>query len=68
MYVKKYSRGEPITDLDELISQEFVFFFNKVLHRGFFLSWQLSFIVNQINMGHLSKVIKNKEDKTDGKE
>lgn len=41
-YKRKYRRGEAITSLDELAKQEFVYFFDKITHRGWFMSWQFS--------------------------
>ena len=39
-YKRKYRKGEKITSLDELVKQEFVYFYDKITHRGWFGSWQ----------------------------
>lgn len=40
MSKKKYRRGGHILSLDELARQEFVYWHDKITHRGWFLSWQ----------------------------
>ena len=62
--MKKYSKGEPIKSLDELVSQEFVYWNNKVTHKGWFLSWQLQMAHKAIFRGNvIFTAIKNKEAK-----
>lgn len=39
----KYRKGGHILTLEELARQEFVYFGDKVTHRGWFESWQLRF-------------------------
>lgn len=41
-YKRKYCKGAKITSLDELAGQEFIYFFDKITHNGWFCSWQLS--------------------------
>lgn len=60
--MKKYSRGEPIKSLDELASQEFVYWHDKITHRGWFMSWQFRMAHDAIQRGCIIfKAIKNKE-------
>ena len=40
-YKRKYRKGEKITSLDELVKQEFVYFYDKITHIGWVCSWQL---------------------------
>lgn len=39
-YKRKYHRGGHILSLDELASQDFIYWRNKVTPSGWFLSWQ----------------------------
>ena len=39
-YKRKYRKGGTITSLDELSKQEFVYFYHKITHCGWFMSWQ----------------------------
>lgn len=52
-YKRKYRKGEKITSLDELMKQEFVYFYDKILNYGFFGSWQLRFAQLAIQNGKL---------------
>lgn len=49
----KYSKGSRITCMEELVKQDVVFFREKVLHRGFFQSWQIRYAIIQIEKGLL---------------
>lgn len=40
-YKKKYRMGEKITSLDELIKQECVYCYGRIVQNGWFCSWQL---------------------------
>ena len=60
-YKRKYRKGEPITSLDELAKQEFIYFFDKITHRGWFMSWQFSLAERYIKRGMLFYAIKNEE-------
>ena len=59
---RKYVKGEEIKSLDEWLEQEFVFFNDKVTHRGWFLSWQLKFALDMLGAGRIYYAIL-KEDK-----
>lgn len=52
-YKRKYRKGDKITSLDELSKQEFVYFFNKITHSGWFLSWQFRLATRYIQRGWL---------------
>ena len=64
MSKRKYRKGEKIASLDELAKQEFVYFFDKITHRGWFKSWQFSLAERYIARGCLYYAIKN-EGETD---
>lgn len=59
MTKRKYRKGEKITSLDELAKQEFVYFFDKITHCGWFMSWQLRLAESYITRGFLYYAIKN---------
>ena len=52
-YKKKYRKGEKITSLDELAKQEFIYFFDKITHAGWFTSWQFRLAQKYIERGRL---------------
>lgn len=58
----KYRKGGPILSLDELARQEFVFFQEKIYHRGWFASWQLSWCAARIKFGELWYAIKENDE------
>jgi hypothetical protein len=58
-YKRKYRKGEKISSLDELAKQEFIYFFHKITHRGWFMSWQFSLAARYIERGCLYYAIKN---------
>ena len=60
-YKRKYRKGGPITSLDELAKQEFVYFIDKITNRGWFMSWQFSLAERYILRGMLFYAIKNEE-------
>ena len=60
--MKKYSKGEPIKSLDELAQQEFVYWWDKITHKGWFMSWQFRMARDAIQRGNvIFKAIKNNE-------
>lgn len=64
--MRKYRQGEVITDISELIKQEFIYNRHKILHSGWFLSWRLTYIISQLKAGSIFYAIKiEKEDKID---
>lgn len=52
-YKRKFRKGEKITSLDELMTQEIVYFRNKILNYGFFGSWQIRWVRFYIQRGML---------------
>ena len=52
-YKRKFRKGEKITSLDELAKQEFVYFFDKITHAGWFCSWQIRHAAQYIERGCL---------------
>lgn len=62
--MKHYTKGEPITSLDELVQQEFVYWNDKITHKGWFMSWQLKMTVDALKQGNvIFKANKIKEEK-----
>ena len=57
-YKRKYQKGEPITSIDELMSQDFVYFYDKITNRGWFGSWQLKWAKMMIDGGKLFRAIR----------
>ena len=61
-----FIRGQVITNLEELYNQEFIIYLMgprcKVLHRGWFVSWQLSFTKRLIESRLLYKAERINED------
>ena len=62
-YKRKYQKGEPIKSLDELSTQEFIYFYDKITHRGWFRSWQIRSALQYINRGCLYYAVKVGETK-----
>lgn len=60
--MRKYSKGEPIKSLNELVQQDFVYWNDKITHKGWFTGWQVRMTLNAIKQGTLCKAIKNKEE------
>ena len=61
MAKRKYHKGEPITSLDELAKQDFIYFCDKITHHGWFKSWQFSLAERYIQRGVLFYAVKNEE-------
>lgn len=57
-YKRKYRKGRKITSLGELSRQEFIYFYNKITHRGWFTSWQIAMAQRLIDRGCLYKAEK----------
>lgn len=55
---RKYGRGDRITSLAELDTQEFIYCNGKVYHAGFWKSWQYRSVQTLLNQGRLYKVIR----------
>jgi hypothetical protein len=52
-YKKKYRKGEKINSLDELAKQKFIYFFDKITHTGWFMSWQFRLAARYVQRGCL---------------
>lgn len=48
-----YKKGEPINNICELLKQEFIFAQGRPLHKGWFMSWQFRFAIQELERGHL---------------
>lgn len=59
---RRYRKGDRITSIDELLSQEFVYWNNKITHKGWFGSWQLRMTANAIKNGSIYKAIKKESE------
>lgn len=60
---RKYEKGELITSIDELLSCEFVYIYEKLWHKKWFCNLQLGLLVNWITHYKVRKAIK-KENTT----
>jgi len=58
----KYRKGGKITSLDELVKQDFVYWRDKITHKGWFMSWQFRMTCNAINHGVISYAIKKEDE------
>lgn len=61
MSKRKYRKGDKITSLDELVKQEFIYFFDKITHNGWFMSWQFRLAKMYIDRGFLYYAIKEEQ-------
>jgi len=64
-YKRKYKIGEPITSLDEVMKQDFVYMFNceRPLNIGFVQSLQMRVVYNSIKWGRIFKAERIEEVK-----
>jgi hypothetical protein len=68
MSKRKYRKGEKITSLDELAKQEFIYFFDKITHCGWFMSWQFILAEMYIRRGWLYYAVKIEEEDNEQRE
>lgn len=61
--IPKYRKGGQIISIGELVEQEFVYFGNKLTHKGWFMSWQFRFLLQMIYSGRLFYAVKQRPDK-----
>ena len=59
---RKYRQGEPITSLDELLQQQFVYVFRSIRHIEVVKHLQLATILSAINRKGIYKAIKKSEE------
>ena len=62
-YKRKYQKGKQITSLDELYDQEFIYCFGKIMHRGWFRSWQMQLAIHYLDRGVIYYAVKEGEEK-----
>lgn len=60
MSKRLYQKAEIITSLDELMTQEFVYFRHKITHKGWFSGWKLRSVKDWIDKGWIAKAEKIK--------
>lgn len=58
MSKKKYRKGYRIRSLNELVEHDFIFFNDKVTHRGWFESWPIRTAKAMIKGGCIRAAIK----------
>ena len=61
--MKKYKQGEVITNVNEIVGEEFIYSRHKIYHKGWFSQWSLRSILFEIERGFLRKAIKIEEVK-----
>ena len=58
---RKYEKGELITSIDELLSCEFVYIYEKLWHKKWFLNLQLGLLIHWITHNKIRKAIKKEK-------
>ena len=59
---RKFIEGDPITDLPELLQQEWVMWYHKTKHIEVFKSMQMRIIMRWIEMGAFRKAIRKESE------
>lgn len=59
---KKHKPGAYIVFLDHLMEQEFVYCAGKLIHKGWFSSWQLRYAKDELSRLHIREAIKTEVD------
>lgn len=44
-------KGKKITNISEVVQQDFIYCRNKLYHKGWFMSWQMQYMMNLISLG-----------------
>jgi len=57
--MRKYKKGALINSLEELMQQDFIYFYDKVYHKGWFRGWQIGWVKSQIKYKCFRKACKN---------
>ena len=57
----KYKPGRYIISLDDLMKQEFVYCAGKLLHKGWFGSWQLRYANSEIARLRIREAVRTEE-------
>lgn len=60
---RKYKQGEVIMTLNDLMSQDFIYWRGCLQPFGWFQNWQMGWTQNQINQRACRKAIKIEEEK-----
>ena len=55
MRKRKYRKGNPVTSVNELLDQEFVYWHDKIYAKGWFLSWPLRMAWKAVEQGEIYK-------------
>ena len=59
---KKYKPGNYTVSLDHLMEQEFVYCAGKLIHKGWFSSWQLRYAEAELTRLHIREAVKMEVD------
>ncbi len=65
MSKRKYRPGQPIRTLDELVKQDLIYFFGRIMPRGWFLNWQLRLTTDYLNSGWIRSAVKIEDGQED---
>lgn len=60
--MKKYRKGAKVTSLNELMEQDFVYWWNKITPKGWFQNWQLRMAQQAIDFGRIRLAVKIEKD------
>lgn len=59
---KKYKPGAYIVSLDHLMEQEFVYCAGKLVHKGWFGSWQLRYANSELARLRIREAVRTEEE------
>ena len=59
---RKFIEGDPITDLNELLQQEWVMWYHQTKHIEVFKSMQIRIVLRWLEMGAFRKAIKKESE------
>lgn len=65
---RKYTKGDPIKSIEELLGEEMVFIFGVPRHIEYVKQLSIAMILNQIHFGKVGKAVKKTEVMNNGKE
>ena len=57
-YIKKYSKGEPITSLDEMMEQDFIYWSGIITAKQRFKNWQIDMALSAIKNSVIFRAVK----------
>ena len=58
---RKYRKGDPVTSVNELLDQEFVYWHDKIYAKGWYLSWPLRMAHKAVERGEIYKAVRKGE-------